>query len=142
MYSFIFITHGDLGRTMLDIASRIMDEDVSEGCRLFTIDFAMVTELEEIKNNIKAAAEKFIAEGRKVIIFVDLFGGSPSNIAFTIAKNENVDVLSGVNLSMVMYAIEHRNSGKTLPVMVEGIMKSGLQNITSAKKLLESREKK
>jgi mannose PTS system EIIA component len=142
MYSFIFITHGDLGRTMLDIASRIMDEDVSDKCRLFTIDFTMVTELEEIKDNIKTTAEKFIAEGMKVIVFVDLFGGSPSNIAFTIAKNENVDVLSGVNLPMVMYAIEHRNSVKTLPVMVEGIMKSGLQNITSAKKLLESREKK
>jgi mannose PTS system EIIA component len=142
MYSFIFITHGDLGKTILDVASRIMDEDLSSRCSIFTIEFSMVSELEEIKESIKKAADDFIAEGNSVIIFVDLFGGSPSNIAFTIAKNEKMDVLSGFNLPMVMYAIEHMNSSKELAVMVDGILRSGIQNITSAKKLLETREKK
>jgi len=141
MYSFIFITHGELGRTVLDVASKIMDEDVSERCSLFTIEFSMVEELEVMKENIKKASERFLEKGHSVIIFVDLFGGSPSNVAFTMAKNEKTDVLSGFNLPMVMYAIEYMNSDKPFPVMIEGIVRSGIQNITSAKKLLEKREK-
>lgn len=142
MYSFIFITHGDLGLTLIEIASRIMDENISERCRFFTIDFSMVSELEEMKENIKNSVESYISSGQNVVILVDLFGGSPSNIAFTIAKTEGVDVVSGVNLPMVMYAIEHMNSSKDLPSMVDGIIRSGIQNITSAKKLLEKKETK
>lgn len=142
MYSFIFITHGDLGKTTLEVASKIMDEDVSSRCRMFTIEFSMVAKLDEIKDDIKRSADEFLAKGSNVIVFVDLFGGSPSNIAFNIAKNERMDVLSGFNLSMVMYALEHMNSDKDMSSMVEGIMRSGIQNITSAKKLLEVREKK
>ncbi len=78
MYSFVFITHGELGNTLLDIASRIMD----------------------------------------------------------------VDVISGVNLSMVMYSLEHRDDETDFDSMVDGIIRSARQNITGAKQLLAKRESK
>ncbi|MGI6394231.1 MAG: PTS sugar transporter subunit IIA [bacterium] len=139
MYSFVFITHGRLGEILLETASQIMEEDVSGRCSFFTIEFSMASELEKIKEEINSSVESFLSKGMKVIIFVDLFGGSPSNIAFSIAKNEAVDIISGVNLSMTVYAIEHMNSEKPLQAIVEEIMRSGVQNITSAKKLLMSK---
>ena len=53
-----------------------------------------------------------------------------------------MDVISGINLPMIMYSIEHMESSKELEEMVEGIMKSGSQNITSAKKLLNRKVEK
>lgn len=140
MYSFIFVTHGDLGTIMTAIAQRIMDEDFSSRIKIFSIDFSMSDVMEDVKDKIKISVDGFLSKKHKVIIFVDIFGGSPSNIAFSFAKNENVDVISGLNLSMVMYAVEHMNSTKDFSSMVESITKTGVQNITSAKKLLIKRE--
>ena len=142
MYSFVFITHGELGNTLLDIASRIMDVDVKERTAFFSIEFSMVTELDGMKANLEKTIDSFLAKGQKVIILVDLFGGSPSNIALSLAKKENVDVVSGLNLSMVMYALEHRDDETAFDSMVDGIIRSATQNITSAKQLLAKRESK
>ena len=142
MYSFVFITHGELGSTLLDIASRIMDVDVADRTAFFSIEFSMVAELDGMKANLEKTIDSFLAKGEKVIILVDLFGGSPSNIALSLAKKENVDVISGVNLSMVMYSLEHRDDETDLETMVDGIIRSSRQNITGAKQLLAKRESK
>ena len=142
MYSFVFITHGELGNTLLDIASRIMDIDVTDRTAFFSIEFSMATELDGMKANLEKTIDSFLEKGEKVIILVDLFGGSPSNIALSLAKKEDVDVISGVNLSMVMYALEHRDDDTDLETMADGIIRSARQNITGAKQLLKKRESK
>lgn len=142
MYSFVFITHGELGSTLLNVASRIMDIDVSDRTGFFSIEFSMVTELDGMKANLEKTIDSFLAKGHKVIILVDLFGGSPSNIALSLAKKEDVDVISGLNLSMVMYSLEHRDDDTDIRTMVDGIIRSARQNITGAKQLLEKRESK
>ena len=142
MYSFVFITHGELGSTLLNIASRIMDIDVKERTAFFSIEFSMVTELDSMKTNLESTIDNFIKQGHKVLILVDIFGGSPSNIALSLAKKEEVDVISGVNLSMVMYSLEHMDDDSDIRTMVDGIIRSSRQNITGAKQLLEKRESK
>ena len=142
MYSFVFITHGELGSTLLNIASRIMDIDVKERTAFFSIEFSLVTELDSMKTNLENTIDNFIKQGHKVLILVDIFGGSPSNIALSLAKKEDVDVISGVNLSMVMYSLEHMDDDSDIRTMVDGIIRSSRQNITGAKQLLEKRESK
>ncbi len=142
MSSFVFITHGELGSTLLDIASRIMDIDVSSRTAFFSIEFSMVAELDGMKASLEKTIDSFLEKGEKVIILVDLFGGSPSNIALSLAKKDDVDVISGVNLSMVMYSLEHRDDETDIRTMVDGIIRSAKQNITGAKQLLEKRESK
>ena len=142
MYSFVFITHGELGSTLLNIASRIMDIDVKERTAFFSIEFSMVTELDSMKTNLENTIDNFIKQDHKVLILVDIFGGSPSNIALSLAKKEEVDVISGVNLSMVMYSLEHMDDDSDIRTMVDGIIRSSRQNITGAKQLLEKRESK
>ena len=142
MYSFVFITHGELGSTLLNVASRIMDIDVSDRTGFFSIEFSMVTELDSMKTSLENMIDGFLQKGHKVIILVDLFGGSPSNIALSLAKKEDVDVISGLNLSMVMYSLEHMDDDSDIRTMVDGIIRSARQNITGAKQLLEKRESK
>ena len=40
--------------------------------------------------------------GKGVIILTDLFGGTPSNLAISLMKSENVEVIAGVNLPMLI----------------------------------------
>ena len=136
MYHYIFLTHGELGKTLLSTASNIMDEDITENCSVYSMDFSMVSELDSIKEEMKQTIAGVSSLNRNIIIFVDIFGGSPSNVAFTMPRQDNLDVISGVNLAMVMYAIEHINSDKDIQSMVSGIIRTGSQNITSARQLL------
>ena len=41
-------------------------------------------------------------QGEGVIILTDLFGGTPSNLAISLMKSENVEVIAGVNLPMLI----------------------------------------
>ena len=43
-----------------------------------------------------------VDRGKGVIILTDLFGGTPSNLAISLMKSENIEVIAGVNLPMLI----------------------------------------
>ena len=43
-----------------------------------------------------------VDQGQGVIILTDLFGGTPSNLAISLMKSENIEVIAGVNLPMLI----------------------------------------
>ena len=137
MFSFIFITHADLGASLVKTAQFIMQEDFKERCAVFSIDYSMLADMNRIKEMLEKAVDRYLGEKHKVIIFVDIFGGSPSNVAFTFVKREGVDVITGVNLPMVIYSFEHRDHDLTISQMAAGIIQTGEDNLIGAKKLLE-----
>jgi PTS system mannose-specific IIA component len=137
MFSFIFVTHSDLGASLVRTAEFIMQEDFKERCEAFSIDYSMLADMNRIKELLERSVDRFLGMKHKVIIFVDIFGGSPSNVAFTFVKRDGVDVITGVNLPMVIYAFEHREHPMTITQMAAGIIQSGDDNLISAKKLLE-----
>ena len=49
-----------------------------------------------------AKAIKSVDKGKGVIILTDLFGGTPSNLAISLMKTENIEVIAGVNLPMLI----------------------------------------
>src|SRR3569833_1509026 len=58
-------------------------------------------DMEERRNDI-AAAIQHVERGKGVIILTDLFGGTPSNLAISLMKTENIEVIAGVNLPMLI----------------------------------------
>jgi PTS system mannose-specific IIA component len=91
MIKSVIITHGQLGRELVQVAEKILEQKLD--IEVIAFDWqgdgsAMIAQL-----------EKFIArnQGHKVVIFTDMFGGSPSNIS-TRFVNANVEVISGINL--------------------------------------------
>ncbi len=143
MFSFLLITHGELGQTLVRTAEFIMKGNYTERTKVVSIDYSMLPDMDKLQEEIRKSVEKRIRAGEKVIIFVDIFGGSPSNVAFTLAKKENVDIVSGVNLPMVIYAFEHMDDEECdLSEMVAGIVQCGSDSQMSAKKLLMARERR
>jgi len=139
MYSFVFVSHGDLGESLVRTAASIMKEDFTGRYEIFSIDYSMLAEMDHIKDLLEKAVARFTRGGYRVVIFVDIFGGSPSNVSFALVKREDIDVIAGANLPMVVYAFEHRNDEVPLAQMVEGILQAGRENLVSAKKLLEKK---
>lgn len=91
MIKSVIITHGSLGRELVQVAEKILEQKLD--IEVIAFDWqgdgsAMIGQL-----------EAFIARqaGHKVVIFTDMFGGSPSNVS-TRFIGPNVEVISGINL--------------------------------------------
>lgn len=141
MYCFIVVGHADLAVSLVKTAEFIMKADFSERCKVFSIDYSMLADMNSIKEEIERALDRFVEAGRRVIIFVDIFGGSPANVSFTLVKKEGVDVVTGVSLPMLIYAFEHCDDAVPVSRMVDGILQAGRDHLISAKKLLEKQGK-
>ncbi len=68
-----------------------------------------------------AAAIKKVDQGQGVLILTDLFGGTPSNIGLSFLKEGYIEVVSGVNLPMLIKAVQHQEKPprELAPLVVE-----------------------
>jgi len=91
MIKSLIITHGDLGRELIQVAEKILEQKLD-------IE-AIALDWQGDGSVMIAQLEKFIArnQGHKIVIFTDMFGGSPSNIS-TRFVGPSVEVISGINL--------------------------------------------
>lgn len=91
----------------------------------------------------RAELERKIAEvdkGDGVVVLTDMFGGTPSNLAISMMSRPGVEVLSGVNLPMLVKLAKVRSS-QTLPECVECAQAAGRKYIASASSVLPSCKK-
>lgn len=126
MIKSVIITHGQLGRELVQVAEKILEQKLDIEAIAFdwqSDGSAMIAQLED-----------FIArnQGRKVVIFTDMFGGSPSNIS-TRFINANVEVISGINLPGLLKFFccgEHNGHFRQIIKKVEQEAKDGINIIS------------
>ena len=92
--------------------------------------------LEEIREQIESAITEVNMDGQGVLIATDMFGGTPANVSMTFLDAEQVDVLTGVNLPMVL---KFFNSQESVGLSeLAGILKAyGQQSIAQASDYLQ-----
>ena len=89
-------------------------------------------------NDAQAEIEKHISEvesGSGVLILTDMFGGTPSNIALSFHNPGTVDVLTGVNLPMII-KIANQKEGDTLQSLARTVRDQGRSSIAMASDFL------
>jgi PTS system mannose-specific IIA component len=93
----LILTHGDLARELLASARKIAGElDNFEALPLSWSDG-----VDKAQEKVGEALQR-VDRGAGVLILTDIFGGTPSNIAMAFRKPGRVEVISGVNLPMVV----------------------------------------
>jgi PTS system mannose-specific IIA component len=92
----VIITHGSLGDALLDTCSMITGE--SKG--ITSISVQAGDDVGETRNRIGIAIDE-VKGDKGVILLVDMFGGTPSNISLSFLGAENIEVVTGVNLPML-----------------------------------------
>jgi len=133
MIGIIMVTHGSFGSELIKTAEMIVGkQDAIE-----TISMQEGSSLSTIADDIEAAIEKYANTG--AIVFTDMFGGSPSNISMAYLGSKNVEVVSGVNLPMLIKAISVRKENKSLSAICEDCAESGKTSIIVAGQLLQGK---
>jgi len=97
MVGVLVVTHGNLARELVQAASRIVGE-VKE-IQAVAIDWD--DEVSAAGNAIREAV-KTVDRGQGVLILTDMFGGTPTNISLSFLKEGRVEIITGVNLPMLI----------------------------------------
>ena len=93
----LILTHGGLARELLSAAQTISGR--LSGFEAISLDWN--DGLEEAKAQISAAIAR-LDEGQGVLILTDMYGGTPCNVATAFHQPGKVEILTGVNLPMVL----------------------------------------
>lgn len=94
-----------------------------------TVDFPESDTATELENNIKNAIQS-LNHCEQIIIFCDLLSGSPFNISIMEAmKNENIKVIYGTNLGMLIESMMKRNIGVEFDNIVNEAIEVGQTQI-------------
>ncbi len=130
MIGVLIITHGNLGFELIKAAEMIRGN--MEGVVPISVDATKA--VEDVKKEITVAIKK-ADSGSGVLIMTDLFGGTPSNISLSFLKEGKVEVITGVNLPMMLKIPDMRRKNK-LVESADFIKNYGKKNIYLASELL------
>ena len=132
MVGLVVATHGQLAAELLRTAESIVGPVPC--ATAVSVDSA--TSVEEARARLATAIHKVGADGEGVLVLTDMFGGTPANLALTFL-DEQIEVVTGVNLPMLMKLSSSRGSG--LAAAAELATAQGQKNITLASALLRAR---
>ncbi len=109
MVGIVVVAHGSLSNELIGTTKMIIGEELAGvvGVAIQDLD-----QPDGIRQQVEKAI-KTVDQGAGVVVFTDMFGGTPSNIALSFLKDQEVEVISGVNLPMLVDMIYSRE-GKTL----------------------------
>jgi len=130
MIGALVVTHGSLGRELVAAAEMI----VGEISHIRAVSIGWHDDVNDAHNDI----EKHIAEvedGEGVLILTDMFGGTPSNIALSFHDPGKVDVVTGVNLPMII-KIAGQKEEDTLDSLARIVRDKGRSSIAMASDFL------
>jgi PTS system mannose-specific IIA component len=92
----VIVTHGSLGEALLSTCSMIIGENGG----ITAISVTAGDDVEETRDRISEAINKVNGD-KGVILLVDMFGGTPSNISLSFLGTDSIEVVTGVNLPML-----------------------------------------
>jgi len=130
MIGVLVTTHGNLGVEMIKAAELIKGK--ISGVLHVPIDQSQ--SVDELNKEIGSAIKK-LDSGQGVLILTDLFGGTPSNISLSFMKEGKVEVVTGVNLPMLLKISDVREK-MNLKEFAQFIAQYGQKNISLASEIL------
>lgn len=107
MIGAIIITHGRLAESLLKTAEAITGH--IGNLRVMSVENSDTTE--RVRESL-AGAVREVNAGKGVIIFTDMFGGTPTNVALSLLEAGKVEIITGVNLPIIIKFVSHRSEKK------------------------------
>ncbi|HEY1306383.1 MAG TPA: PTS sugar transporter subunit IIA [Vicinamibacterales bacterium] len=114
MIGVVVVTHGQLATELLNAAETI----VGDLPRFAAVSIGWHEDTEDARGEIAQAIER-VDEGAGVLILTDMFGGTPSNLAMTFLAEGRIEVITGVNLPMLIKLVNVPKQSDLLAVARE-----------------------
>lgn len=132
MIGLVLVTHGFLAKEFV-IA---MEHVVGPQKAIETVCIGPEDDMEIRRADIAAAVDR-VNDGSGVILLTDLFGGTPSNLAISLLKAGEIEVIAGINLPMLI-RLESARKTMTVQKAVAAAREAGQKYISVASELLGS----
>ncbi len=134
MIGVLVITHGNLGNELIKVAELI--KGPQQGTLSISVDASRG--LDDLRKEITASIRK-VDSGSGVLVLTDLFGGTPSNVSLAFLKERKVEVVTGVNLPMLLKVPDVREKENDLAKFAAEIRDYGKKNIYLASEVLKKK---
>ncbi len=127
----VIISHGQVATELVAAAEAVVG-DVSH---IAAVSIGWHDDVEMAKDEIDRAISN-VSSGVGVLLLTDMFGGTPTNIAAMFLKENEVEIVTGVNLSMVI-KLASGSGDVTLKELAREVEEQGKEAICQAGSLLE-----
>lgn len=121
MVGILLLTHAPLGQAFIAAVAHVFRGPTE---RFEAIDVTADQDPHEVNRLAKAAIAR-LDDGDGVLVITDIKGGTPSNCCNALSNSDNVQIIAGISLPMLLRAITYRRD--TLDVVVEMAL-AGAQN--------------
>jgi mannose PTS system EIIA component len=130
MIGVVVVTHGQLATELVNAAETI----VGDMPAFAAVSIGWHEDTEDARLEIEAAVGR-VDKGSGVLILTDMFGGTPSNLAMTFLVQGKLEVITGVNLPMLIKLANQLEHGDLLSI-ARDIREQGRNAIWVASDLL------
>ena len=107
MVGMLVITHRRLAKELIDTAQLIVGK--IDNCVGLSLDPELP--VDDLRQQITNAMNE-VNDGNGVIVLTDMFGGTPSNLSLSFLNHEGIEVVTGVNLPMILKLAHSREDQK------------------------------
>ncbi len=136
MIGVVLVSHGEFASELLR-AAEIISGKVEN---IVAVDIPPKMGMEEIHTAVEAAI-RTVDAGQGVLLLIDMFGGTPSNIGLSFLATHQVEVVTGVNLPM-MVKLPIARQTMSLPDLAKYLLEYGQRNITNPGDMLRKKAEK
>ena len=127
----LLITHSHIGEALFETANKMFNDELLP---VITLTVSTDCNPELIKTQARSAVAR-LDDGEGVLVFTDMYGSTPSNIAYSLAEPGRVHVISGLNLPMLIRTLNYR--GLDLKSLTEKAVSGGRDGIHCCKSPIE-----
>ena len=136
MIGIVIVTHCQLGEALIGAAEFIIG---SRPASLESVSIDLNESAEKLRNKISQGI-KNVKGQEGVLILTDMFGGTPSNLSYSFLEEGHVEVLSGVNLPILIQAASMREKLK-LDELAANLESFGKKSISLASGILKGNKR-
>jgi PTS system mannose-specific IIA component len=132
MIGVIVATHGEFGLALLATLRMILGE--TEG--IAAIDLVAQDSMESFQAKMEKALDAVDPKGLGALLLVDMLGGTPFNVALRLAQTRKLQVVTGVNLPMLIKAASDREEAQ-LERLAQDVQAATRESIVTSLELLK-----
>jgi mannose PTS system EIIA component len=134
MIGIVVVAHFNLAREMVAATELIVGKQE----QFAYVDIFPDEDVQKVKKMVVEALKR-VDSGDGTLVLTDMFGGTPSNISLSFLEEGKVEVVTGVNLPMLIKLVTYRQN-KTLAELANFISQYGRKNINLATDVLNPKK--
>jgi PTS system mannose-specific IIA component len=136
MIGIVIVTHSQLGDALIEAAEFILG---TRPDTMVSVSINLNEHVDKLRKKIAEAIKK-VDHNRGVLILTDMFGGTPSNLSYSFLEEGRIEVISGVNLPILIKAVDIQKEME-LNELAEHLEAYGKKSISLASGILKGNKR-